>query len=73
MRLDDGWNQVQFNLADFVKRFNHPHIHFESNLIRYFRAYGSAYVETLRVQVLFILNISLIRVIWTVKSEFDNN
>jgi hypothetical protein len=20
MRLDDGWNQVQFNLADFTKR-----------------------------------------------------
>lgn len=20
MRLDEGWNQVQFNLADFVKR-----------------------------------------------------
>jgi len=34
MRLDDGWNQVQFNLADFVKR-----------------AYGTAYVETLRVQI----------------------
>lgn len=34
MRLDEGWNQVQFNLADFVKR-----------------AYGTTYVETLRVQV----------------------
>ena len=34
MRLDEGWNQVQFNLADFVKR-----------------AYGTNYVETLRVQV----------------------
>lgn len=37
MRLDDGWNQIQFNLADFTKR-----------------AYGTTYVETLRVQVLFL-------------------
>jgi len=34
MRLDDGWNQVQFNLADFVRR-----------------AYGTTYVETLRIQI----------------------
>lgn len=34
MRLDEGWNQIQFNLADFTKR-----------------AYGTNYVETLRVQV----------------------
>lgn len=34
MKLDDGWNQIQFNLADFTKR-----------------AYGTNYVETLRVQV----------------------
>uniref|UniRef100_A0A915EI65 CFA20 domain-containing protein n=1 Tax=Ditylenchus dipsaci TaxID=166011 RepID=A0A915EI65_9BILA len=34
MRLDEGWNQVQFNLSDFVKR-----------------AYGTTYVETLRVQI----------------------
>eukprot|EP00887_Chlorella_sp_A99_P000021 scaffold16.g21.t1 len=34
MRLDEGWNEVQFNLADFVKR-----------------AYGTNYVETLRVQI----------------------
>lgn len=34
MRLDDGWNQIQFNLADFTKR-----------------AYGTNYVETLRVQI----------------------
>ena len=33
MRLDDGWNQIQFNLADFTRR-----------------AYGTNYVETLRVQ-----------------------
>ncbi|XP_055353496.1 cilia- and flagella-associated protein 20-like [Paramacrobiotus metropolitanus] len=34
MRLDDGWNQVQFNLADFVRR-----------------AYGTNYVETIRITV----------------------
>lgn len=34
LRLDDGWNQIQFNLADFCRR-----------------AYGTNYVETLRVQV----------------------
>ena len=34
MRLDEGWNQVQFNLSDFTRR-----------------AYGSNYLETLRVQI----------------------
>ncbi|CAG0887622.1 unnamed protein product [Cyprideis torosa] len=34
MRMDEGWNQIQFNLADFTKR-----------------AYGTNYVETLRVQI----------------------
>ncbi|MES1904812.1 MAG: Cilia- and flagella-associated protein 20 [Paramarteilia canceri] len=34
MRLDDGWNQIQFNLADFTRR-----------------AYGTNYVETIRVSV----------------------
>lgn len=34
MRLDEGWNQVQFNLAEFCRR-----------------AYGSNYVETLRIQI----------------------
>ena len=34
MRLDEGWNQIQFNLADFTHR-----------------AYGTNYVETLRVQI----------------------
>lgn len=34
LRLDDGWNQIQFNLTDFTRR-----------------AYGTNYVETLRVQV----------------------
>lgn len=37
MRLDDGWNQIQFNLSDFTRR-----------------AYGSNYIETLRVQVLSV-------------------
>ena len=34
LRLDEGWNQIHFNLADFNKR-----------------AYGTNYVETLRIQV----------------------
>lgn len=34
MRMDEGWNQIQFNLSDFVKR-----------------AYGTNYVETLRIQI----------------------
>jgi len=34
MRLDEGWNQIQFNLADFTRR-----------------AYGTNYIETLRVQI----------------------
>eukprot|EP00252_Welwitschia_mirabilis_P008280 TRINITY_DN20023_c0_g1_i1.p1 TRINITY_DN20023_c0_g1~~TRINITY_DN20023_c0_g1_i1.p1 ORF type:complete len:191 (-),score=33.30 TRINITY_DN20023_c0_g1_i1:242-814(-) len=34
LRLEEGWNQIQFNLSDFTKR-----------------AYGTNYVETLRVQV----------------------
>ncbi|KAL5570307.1 hypothetical protein UlMin_026882 [Ulmus minor] len=34
LRMDEGWNQIQFNLADFIRR-----------------AYGTNYVETLRVQV----------------------
>jgi hypothetical protein len=34
MRLDQGWNQIQFNLSDFTRR-----------------AYGTNYVETLRVQI----------------------
>ena len=39
MRLDDGWNQIQFNLSDFTRR-----------------AYGTNYIETLRVQVcLFVI------------------
>ncbi|XP_053519259.1 cilia- and flagella-associated protein 20 isoform X1 [Artibeus jamaicensis] len=33
MRLDEGWNQIQFNLSDFTRR-----------------AYGTNYIETLRVQ-----------------------
>ncbi len=34
MRLDEGWNQIQFNLSDFTRR-----------------AYGTNYVETLRIQI----------------------
>lgn len=34
MKLDEGWNQIQFNLADFCRR-----------------AYGTNYVETVKVQV----------------------
>ena len=34
MRLDEGWNQIQFNLGDFTSR-----------------AYNTAYIETLRVQI----------------------
>ncbi|EIE22747.1 DUF667-domain-containing protein [Coccomyxa subellipsoidea C-169] len=34
MRLDEGWNQIQFNLADFTRR-----------------AYGTNYIETLRMQI----------------------
>jgi len=34
LRLDEGWNQIQFNLADFCRR-----------------AYGTNYIETLRVHV----------------------
>ena len=34
VRLDEGWNRIQFNLADFTKR-----------------AYGTNYVETVRVQI----------------------
>ncbi|XP_035679682.1 cilia- and flagella-associated protein 20-like [Branchiostoma floridae] len=34
MKLDDGWNQIQFNLSDFMRK-----------------AYGTNYLETLRVQI----------------------
>lgn len=34
VRLDPGWNQIQFNLADFCKR-----------------AYGTNYIEALRVDI----------------------
>jgi hypothetical protein len=34
MKLDEGWNQIQFNLSDFTRR-----------------AYGSNYVETLRITI----------------------
>jgi len=34
MKLDEGWNQIQFNLSDFTRR-----------------AYGTNYVETLRITI----------------------
>jgi len=34
MRLDEGWNQIQFNLSDFTRR-----------------AYGTNYIETMRVRI----------------------
>ena len=34
MRLDPGWNQIQFNLSDYTRR-----------------AYGTNYVETLRISI----------------------
>ena len=34
MKLDDGWNQIQFNLSDFTRR-----------------AYGTNYIETLRISI----------------------
>lgn len=34
MKLDEGWNQIHFNLIDFTRR-----------------AYGTNYLETLRVQI----------------------
>ncbi len=34
MLLDEGWNQIQFNLSDFTRR-----------------AYGTNYIDTLRVQI----------------------
>lgn len=48
MRLDEGWNQIQFNLSDFTRR-----------------AYGTNYIETLRVQVksLTLLDIFLSKLI----------
>jgi hypothetical protein len=47
MRLDDGWNQIQFNLSDFTRR-----------------AYGTNYIETLRVQVCFYNFMKKIRFIY---------
>lgn len=40
MRLDDGWNQIQFNLADFTRR-----------------AYGTNYIETLKIAVSLIVSL----------------
>ena len=50
MRLDDGWNQIQFNLSDFTRR-----------------AYGTNYIETLRVQVIKKnMNVTLFLFIWKI-------
>ncbi|CAH8673427.1 unnamed protein product [Schistosoma haematobium] len=43
MRLDEGWNQIQFNLCDFTRR-----------------AYGTNYVETLRVQYMKTVNEAIV-------------
>jgi len=34
MQLDEGWNQIQFNLEEFTRK-----------------AYGKAYLETVKVQI----------------------
>lgn len=46
LSLESGWNQIQFNLADFVQR-----------------AYGTSYVETIRIQV--HANVRLRRIFFT--------
>jgi len=56
MRLDDGWNQIQFNLSDFTRR-----------------AYGTNYIETLRVQVptSTLINLNNINIIITRKKQSE--
>jgi hypothetical protein len=53
MRLDPGWNQITFDLADYTKR-----------------AYGTQYVETLRVTV--HANCRLRRIYFTDKLYSEN-
>ena len=56
MRLDDGWNQIQFNLSDFTRRaygktpcvFNFVNF---GNLLTLRPFAGTNYIETLRVQI----------------------
>ena len=50
MRLDDGWNQIQFNLSGLFLRVDCPEINI-INLDFTRRAYGTNYIETLRVQI----------------------
>ena len=51
MRLDDGWNQIQFNLSGLFLRVHLlPEINI-MNLDFTRRAYGTNYIETLRVQI----------------------
>lgn len=48
MRLDDGWNQVQFNLADFTRRaYGARTVHPPSTTT----CTGTNYLETLRVTI----------------------
>lgn len=62
MRLDDGWNQIQFNLSDFTRR-----------------AYGTNYIETLRVQVsapwrlIYVSHICCIFTIYVFLSQIHAN
>ncbi|KAL1491701.1 hypothetical protein ABEB36_012259 [Hypothenemus hampei] len=51
--LSSGWNQVQFNLADFAKR-----------------AYGSVYLETVRVQI--HANVRIRRIYFTDQLHSDD-
>ena len=44
MRLDDGWNQIQFNLSDFTRRAYGKEK--EADVVL-----GTNYIETLRVQI----------------------
>ena len=54
MKLDEGWNQIHFNLTDFTRR-----------------AYGSNYLETLRVQI--HANCRIRRIYFTDKLLSSNN
>ena len=52
MRLDEGWNQIQFNLADFTRRAygKYGSIAAASRHI-IAPVLGTNYIETLRVQI----------------------
>jgi hypothetical protein len=51
MRLDDGWNQIQFNLSGNLlpPKLLPNQIYLPTDFTR--RAYGTNYIETLRVQI----------------------